>query len=254
MTRFSWWVLGVVGLVLVVQVGRSQYQPTADYPAPAAEQTCVIYSLAEFGDDPELTKWIAETITEVIEPGTWHQAGTGGQKQVLRYYGPKQILVVYHTPAVQTKVDAFLKKMKQTLPGGTAHTTVAGKMAGKDPGVVRAKYQTPAPLPAANATPDASGGYPVPAASRPPRHLFHFIIRYEGEGVIDANVVKFMKAQSGSQPTPTLPAACVNGKQGPEPPSTTVVLPPALPPAPYAPPAPEPKEKKTRKAKEASKT
>jgi hypothetical protein len=27
-----------------------------------------------------------------------------------------------------------------------------------------------------------------------PKHLFHFIIRYEGEGIIDSNVVKFAKA------------------------------------------------------------
>jgi hypothetical protein len=38
--------------------------------------------------------------------------------------------------------------------------------------------------------------YPVPPPARQPKHLFHFIIRYEGAGIIDSNVVKFMKAQS----------------------------------------------------------
>ena len=37
--------------------------------------------------------------------------------------------------------------------------------------------------------------YPVPAPARPPKHLFHFIIRYEGNGVVDENVVKAVQAQ-----------------------------------------------------------
>src|SRR6516164_5898923 len=65
------------------------------------ERTYTIYSLAELGEDADLGKWIAETIPDVIEPGTWKGQG------VLRYYAPKNILVVYHTPAVQAKVDGF---------------------------------------------------------------------------------------------------------------------------------------------------
>src|SRR5262249_21060124 len=38
-----------------------------------------------------------------------------------------------------------------------------------------------------------------PAPQQPPKHLFHFIIRYEGDGIIDSNVVEFMKAQLGGQ-------------------------------------------------------
>jgi hypothetical protein len=36
----------------------------------------------------------------------------------------------------------------------------------------------------------------VPMSPVGPKHLFHFIIRYEGEGIIDANVAKFAKALS----------------------------------------------------------
>jgi hypothetical protein len=38
--------------------------------------------------------------------------------------------------------------------------------------------------------------YPVPPPVAQPKHLFHFIIRYEGAGIIDSNVVRFMKAQN----------------------------------------------------------
>src|SRR5438309_2051545 len=41
--------------------------------------------------------------------------------------------------------------------------------------------------------------YPVPAASRAPKHLFHFIIRYEGEGIVDGNVADVLKAQLGKK-------------------------------------------------------
>src|SRR5262249_2313203 len=36
-------------------------------------------------------------------------------------------------------------------------------------------------------------------------HLFHFIIRYEGAGIIDSNVVKFMKAQTEQKPSVSEP-------------------------------------------------
>jgi hypothetical protein len=204
--RFFAWVLALVGLALVVGAGRSQVfevKAMGTTPTAAEAQTCVIYSLAEFGDEPELAKWIAETIPEVIEPGSWHQPGVAGKKQVLRYFAPKRVLVVYHTPAVHAKVDAFLKDMKKTLPGGHERTTAA-----KDPGIIRARYQAPALIPPANSTAEQNGGYPVPASAKPPKHLFHFIIRYEGEGIVDNNVVQFMKAQAGANAPPTSAPAC----------------------------------------------
>ena len=52
----------------------------------------------------------------------------------------------------------------------------------------------------------------MPFTAQTPKHLFHFIIRYEGEGIVDANVVKFAKAlqdkiapstnSSSNSPTP----------------------------------------------------
>jgi hypothetical protein len=46
-----------------------------------------------------------------------------------------------------------------------------------------------------------ASGYPVAAPLKQPKHLFHFIIRYEGEGLIDANVVKFAKAVNSDNVT-----------------------------------------------------
>jgi hypothetical protein len=153
------------------------------------ERTYTIYSLAELGEDADLGKWIAETIPDVIEPGTWKGQG------VLRYYAPKNILVVYHTPAVQAKVDGFLKNVKKSLPATKAGKATAAKTSTQQQMVVPASYRAPALLKASTPAPEQQLGYAVPAPVKAPKHLFHFIIRYEGEGIIDDNVVKFMKAQ-----------------------------------------------------------
>ena len=52
-------------------------------------KTWRIYSLADLGDDHNLSRWAAETIPEVIQPGTW-------SKESLKYYAPAKVLVVCH--------------------------------------------------------------------------------------------------------------------------------------------------------------
>jgi hypothetical protein len=190
-----------LALAVTVRTGRSEEQKSAGDSSAglgltsvirsgiggAAEHTCTIYALAELGVDSDLGNWIAETIPEVIEPGTWK-----GQ-EVLRYYAPKNILVVYHTPAVQAKVDGFLKNVKKSLPSVKAGKTTA-KMSSSPQTIVQAGHHVPALLKTSSPVPEPSLGYAVPAPIKAPKHLFHFIIRYEGEGIIDDNVVKFMKA------------------------------------------------------------
>jgi hypothetical protein len=89
--------------------------------------------------------------------------------------------------------------------------------------------------------------YPIPAAKQPPKHLFHFIIRYEGEGVIDSSVVGLFKAvygddvakkevpPAGSAPTPPGLSSTPGNPpiSGPTP-----VVPPATTPSPGTKPAP----------------
>src|SRR5690348_6564748 len=98
MSRSRFLALTALALALTVRTGRSEEQKAAVNPyslshrvtnaatGDAQEHTCVIYSLAELGEGSDLGKWIAETIPEVIEPGTWKGQG------VLRYYAPKNIL------------------------------------------------------------------------------------------------------------------------------------------------------------------
>ncbi len=148
---------------------------------PAAGSTCKIYSLADLGGDPELCKWIADTIPQVIEPESWRSIND--KKNTLSYYAPTKVLVVYQTPAVQAQVDEFLQNLKKAA---------ASSRPKHDPQVVQAQFNPPAP-------PQPSplqyqGSYPVPMPPAQPKHLFHFIIRYEGAGIIDGNVVKFTKA------------------------------------------------------------
>jgi hypothetical protein len=160
-----------------------------------------VYSLSELGDDPNLCQWIAETLPRVIEPGNWTEEGAEGKgKGVLSYYAPAKVMVVYHTPAVQTKVRAFLDDLKKSLPPENAK--VAGKpknRAGDAGGVVPSKYEEPGPVKAAAALSLPKSSYPVPARSPQPKHLFHFIIRYEGEGIIDDTVAGVLKELYGAK-------------------------------------------------------
>lgn len=163
------------------RVGKS----TAEVDA----STCVIYPLSEMGYDADLGKWIAQTIPEVIEPGSWKDT------TVLRFYAPKNILVVRHSAAVQAKVDSFLKNMKSSLAKGKGSSRPAGEKWAGEPAVAPAEYRAPAVLRTSSPLPESTS-YPVPAPVKPPKHLFHFLIRYEGEGIIDDSVVKFLKVYS----------------------------------------------------------
>ncbi len=157
----------------------------------ADDRSYSIYSLSDMGYDADFGKWIAETIPEVIEPNSWQKSGGPG---VLRYNAAKNYLIVSHSAGVQAKVDGFLRKVKTSLPKGTKTNFAANK---KSPhaGIVPASYSAPVLLHPSNPVPEASS-YPVPAPVKPPKHLFHFLIRYEGEGIIDDNVVKYMKVQA----------------------------------------------------------
>src|SRR5262245_423627 len=71
----------------------------------ATTKTCKVTSLADLGD-AALADWVAKTIPSVVAPGTWN--GTAGQAPI-SYYAPARILVVHHTAAVHTEVEAFIK-------------------------------------------------------------------------------------------------------------------------------------------------
>lgn len=151
--------------------------------------TCVIYNLAEVSKDQELSKFIADTIPEVVSPATWRQAG-GDCK--LSYFAKGQVLVVYQTEAGHAEVAAFIKNMKIAAPRETTQPV-------KNQPVVPVQYAAPATLQIADPPPSPPATYPVPAPIKQPRHLFHFIIRYEGDGVIDANVAEYLKTMYRQQ-------------------------------------------------------
>src|SRR5262249_50653316 len=86
--------------------------------------------------------------------------------------------------------------------------------------------------------------YLVPNPARSPKHLFHFIIRYEGEGIVDSNVVEAIKAQNSATPSAAPPVNVL-------PPNLTQAIEPTvMPPPPIAdqvPTLPPPKEVKEAK-------
>lgn len=155
----------------------------------SSEQTYKIYSLDGMGKDAGFGAWIAETIPEVIAAGTWKGPGA------IRYYAPKNILVVSHSPAVQAQVGAFLTDLKKATPIAKTARVAVRKSTARKNRVTPAAYQDPILLSRPpTAVPEANSSYPVPVQARTPKHLFHFIIRYEGEGIVDDNIVKAMKA------------------------------------------------------------
>jgi hypothetical protein len=185
------------------------YTSSEDSP----EQSYKIYSLDVLGSDASFGEWIAQTIPEVIAPGSWKGPG------VIRYYAPRNILVVSHSPAVQAKVDVFLKDMKKALPGKKT-AAAAHKRSARNNHVIPASYQEPALLKGSPPVAESSPTYPVPAQARTPKHLFHFIIRYEGEGLVDDNIVKAMKAyylMEKKASEATTPTASYSGQATPPP-------------------------------------
>jgi hypothetical protein len=218
MTRFAFVLSTILTLILVWTGCRLVLsQPSCSAPAqpsccghcPAAHAPYKVYSLADLGDDPTLGSWIAETIPAVIEPQTWQQ---GEGKYTVRYYPARRMLVVYHTAEVQEKVQAFLHEVKKNPPqdeGCGKHVKVA-----TGPNVMPARFLTPV----STAEPAPGCSYPVAPPLQQPKHLFHFIIRYEGAGIIDDNVVKAIqlytkkdkedsdsKASADNAPTPPQP-------------------------------------------------
>lgn len=200
MTKMRYW--GAIGLSLVlgVQTARTQccsgstatwWHKTPTTPASTkADSSYAVYSLEALGADAALGKWVADTIPQLIEPGSWQLTKGDGRPGVLSYFAPKNILVVSHSPAVQAKVEGFLKNL--TAAAGTKPQPVAAPMPPKALGVVPAAYLPPTVIHAA--TPPPAGSHSAAPASKP-KHLFHFIIRYEGDGIIDGNVIEFMKTQ-----------------------------------------------------------
>jgi hypothetical protein len=234
--------LALVLALALTQTGTAQPQnltlSVADYTAaPAADsadRSYKIYGLDDLGSDPGFGEWIAQTIPEVIAQGTWKGPG------VIRYYAPKNILVVCHTRAVQAKVEVFLKDVKKSLPSEKKMTATARKSAE----LVPADYRTPAVLRTSSPTPERSLAYPVPEQAKPPKHLFHFIIRYEGEGIIDDNVVKAMKGYIQAEKNANQAAACAPAASAPPaPPAGTALQ--ASPPS--AAPAATTKDKEEKK-------
>ena len=273
MARLRFVVVALLALAFAgnsTQLGRTKEDPLVGArttePKLAADEPCVIYSLADMGYDAVLGSWIAETIPEMIEPSSWKNQGGMG---AIRYYPPKNILIVKQTAAIQKKVDGFLKDLKSSMPTASA-ANAAGK---KTPhtSVIPADHREPALLRTSTPTNEPSG-YPVAPPVKAPKHLFHFIIRYEGDGIIDDNVVKFMKSQGmpliRSVETPSCPAGAPPAVNN-SPPSTSAPVygaPTAVPslsdtPSSYltrpdgspvpsatpAKPAPAPKKKKGKK-------
>lgn len=200
MARLRFLAVALLALVLAgspTQTGRSADDGNGNSYSVTLENckvlgadngSCVIYALTDMGYDSDLGKWIAVTIPELIETKTWQEHGGTGK---LRYYAPKNILIIKNSAAIQVKVNSFLKDLKKSMPKGSESTSAAGKKSPRS-GIVPAEYRAPAPLATYRPVPETSS-YPVPAPVKPPKHLFHFLIRYEGDGIIDDNVVKFTK-------------------------------------------------------------
>src|ERR1043166_9116315 len=115
------WYLAVASVFVLAQASNAQeglphifYGPITVLesqtcePACCTKPCCKVYSHADL-DDPNLCKWIAETIPEMIQPATWKQNGAK-----VSYYAPSKVLVINNTMAVHNQVDEFLTSMKKS--------------------------------------------------------------------------------------------------------------------------------------------
>jgi len=159
------------------------------------------YALGDFGDDPSLGAWIAAMIPQIIQPGTWN-TGEAQDKRLLSYFAPARILLVLHTPATHVEIEEFLQSVKRSLPPERG-SFIATQPAHVTSALTPAQFTAPQAQPILSSQPAIPlANYPVQAQRQQPKHLFHFIIRYEGDGVIDANIVDFMKAFPKDEPSP----------------------------------------------------
>jgi hypothetical protein len=182
-----------------------------DTDLKAAPLVCKIYSLADLGDDPNLGPWLAATIPTVIQPEYWTKespvkdctATAAASLGRLNYFPPGKILVVYHTAAVQAEVAAFLQNVKQALPrGNNAAARTQQNASGIKQVLFPIKDSATAVIKTAEAAPASKYTYPIPAPVKQPKHLFHLIIRYEGEGLGDVSALTDMlQNASGVQVT-----------------------------------------------------
>src|SRR4030095_2168566 len=125
--------------------------------------------------------------------GSWNQNGTAENCQKLSYFAPGKVMVVCHSQAVHNEIDAFLKNLKTTVARENRRTfaNVSRPSANKS-GIQPAQFLASDVLKTAETVPAPKEAYPVPTQTRQPKHLFHFIIRYEGDGIIDANVADYL--------------------------------------------------------------
>jgi hypothetical protein len=158
---------------------------------PANNGACVVHPLGTLADDPKFGKWIVDTIPQMIQPGTWNAS------RRISYYAPGRLLVVSHTPAVQTEIKTFLADMQKAAGPAAAS---AGNSAAPDRHVVPATLTDVQMSQPRELVAGTRGAYPVPAPVRPPKHLFHLIIRYEGDGLGDVAIAGLM-SQLGSADT-----------------------------------------------------
>jgi hypothetical protein len=159
--------------------------------------TCVVYSLRDMGDDAGFCKWIAESIPDVIQPGSWMRDGGSGK---ICYHADGRIMVVHHSPAVHTKIEAYLSDLKKAAPTKMLPAMAASKPACLNGQVVQAAHTDTSPTkPMAVGGKAPGAGYPVPAPVQQPKHLFHFVIRYEGDGIDVDSMVSALAKQMGGE-------------------------------------------------------
>lgn len=189
--RTIWLAVLVASLTAIPAAAQGQRNLTSQSATQNTGSTTPVlsvYALSDFSD-ASFAQWVSETVPQVIQPQSWRNAGGVG---VLSYHAPSRVLVVYQVPQVQAQVDEFLTNARKAQGSPVS----AGRSVKPAADVLRAQHTAPGVLQAVDAvpvTPAPVNPYPVPPQTKQPKHLFHFIIRYEGEGLIDSNVVDFFK-------------------------------------------------------------
>ncbi len=204
MPRLSWLVTVAALCFVATNVQAQNHRENRREPVNSAISKKVgsdlswkVASFTDAGVSPEYGAWIAKTIPEVVQPGTWTQDGGDGR---LCYNAAENVLVVYHTPSVHAQIESLVTLLakNQTIAKPMARPvpivrTEAGTEESSDrqsamptllaSGLGLTVPPPPPPptvgVPAKPALParlaQASVNFQPPSA-KSPRHLIHFIL------------------------------------------------------------------------------
>jgi hypothetical protein len=216
-----WLKIGMLTLALSV-TPKSCAQPPYSATGNTSDFVYKFYRLNDFTESEELVQWIVQTIPEMVQPMSWTvKGGDVGTLSfnpklgllAIRHTPAAHTEIEAFLKQVKTTIRPESKKASENVRNKTTTNEETAQLikqlndeqdlrksiqeqeanlrkqlatrenalrAAGQTGVVPAKFTVPA---TAKPESTAAASYPIPAPLQQPKHLFHFVIRFEGSGM-----------------------------------------------------------------------